>query len=120
MGTREAILCLRIIMGNMYRVNKPMYIVYIAFIDIEKVVDNVDWEKLFNMMKSINIYTKDRKIIQMLYLNEKAAISDKECKSWEEANIEKGVRQGCNLSPTLFNLYIEEALKELRENVLEE
>lgn len=32
-----------------------------------------------------------------------------------EANISKGVKQGCNLSPTLFNLYIEEALKEIRK-----
>lgn len=50
-----------------------------------------------------------------LYLNEKAVITEKESKSWEEANIEKGVRQGYNLSPTLFNLYIENALKKLRE-----
>jgi len=51
----------------------------------------------------------------LLYLNEKAVIIEKECKSWEEANIEKGCRQGCNLSPTLFNLYIEEVLKKIRE-----
>jgi len=53
---------------------------YIAFIDLEKAFDNIEWEKLFNMIKSINIDTKDRKFIQMLYLNEKAVISDKECK----------------------------------------
>jgi len=32
-----------------------------------------------------------------------------------EAKIAKGVRQGCTLSPFLFNLYIEEALKEVRK-----
>lgn len=112
-GTREAILCLRMIMEKMYRVNKPMYI---AFIDLEKAFDNVNWEILFNIMKTINIDIKDRRIIHKLCLNEKAVITDKRSRSWEEANIEKGVRQGCNLSPTLFNLYIENTLKQLRED----
>jgi len=35
-----------------------------------------------------------------------------------ETKITKGVRQGCNLSPSLFNLYVEETLKEVRkENI---
>jgi len=72
-GTREAILCLMMIMENMYRVNKPMYI---AFIDLEKAFDNVNWEILFNIMKLINIDIKDRRIIHRLYLNEKAVITD--------------------------------------------
>jgi len=70
-------------------------------------------------MKSISIDTKDGIIIQMLYLNEKAVIIEKECKSWEAANIEKGVRQGCNLSPTLFNLYIENTLQKLKGEDIE-
>jgi len=47
-------------------------------------------------MKTINIRIITR-IIHKLYLNEKAVITDKRSKSREEANIEKGVRQGCNL-----------------------
>lgn len=49
----------------------------------------------------------------MLYLNEKAVLIEKGNKLWEEANIEKGVRQQCNLSPTLLNMFTVRALKKL-------
>jgi len=44
---------------------------------------------------------------------------EKKSKAWEEVKIKKRVRQGCNLSPTLFNLYFENALKKLREEKIE-
>ena len=40
-------------------------------------------------------------------------IGDKE----REAKIQKGVRQGCVLSSMVFNLYIEEAMKELKDKI---
>ena len=33
----------------------------------------------------------------------------------EPQNIQKGVRQGCSLSTLLFNLYIEQAVKKVKE-----
>jgi hypothetical protein len=35
--------------------------------------------------------------------------------SKREATIRKGVRQGCNLSPLLFNIHIEQAINECKE-----
>jgi GTP-dependent phosphoenolpyruvate carboxykinase len=32
-----------------------------------------------------------------------------------EAKINKGVRQGCNLSPAIFNMYMEGAIKEIEK-----
>lgn len=32
-----------------------------------------------------------------------------------KAKIRKGVRQGCTLSPSLFNLYVQEAINKVRE-----
>ena len=32
-----------------------------------------------------------------------------------EASIRKAVRQGCSLSPPLFNVYSEEAINEIKE-----
>ena len=33
----------------------------------------------------------------------------------EKARIKKGVRQGCALSPAIFNVYIEKAINEIKE-----
>jgi len=69
-------------------------------------------------LEDIEIDYNDRKIIHNLYINEIAVIKAEKGNNQVEAKIVKGVRQGCNLSPTLFNLYIEEALKEIRkENI---
>jgi hypothetical protein len=35
--------------------------------------------------------------------------------SHEEAKINKGIRKGCNLSPAMFNIYLEEAIREAQD-----
>ena len=67
------------------------------------------------ILKMIKIDYRDRRIIIELYKQQTAFIKIKENK--REAAIRKGVRQGCNLSPLLFNVYTEQAVngcKELR------
>jgi len=114
-GTREAIICLRIIIEKMSRINKLQFI---AFVDLEKAFDIVKWTTLFKIMEDIGIDYNDKKYIYNLYINEIAVIKAEKGNNQVEAKIAKGVRQTCNLSPTLFNLYIEEALKEVRkENI---
>jgi len=95
----------------MFSINKP---IYIAFVDLEKAFDNVRWEKLFHIMDKIGIDFKDKRLIHKLYINKKAVIKG-EYDTYEEAKVRKGVKQVCNLSPILFNLYTEEELKDLRE-----
>lgn len=86
---REVNLCLRIIMEKMYKVNKLMYI---AFVNLERAFNNVNWETLSVILKYINIDTKDRKIIKELNLKEKAVLIEKKIKAWEEVKIETGGR----------------------------
>ena len=58
----------------------------------------------------IKIDYRDRRIIGELYKHQTTSIKIKESK--REAAIRKGGRQGCKLSPLLFNMYIEKAINE--------
>lgn len=109
-GTREPILALRMIIAKRLQKNKNTYI---AFIDLEKAFDRVDWNKLFSILKKIGISFKDRRIIHSLYKNQTVIIKSGETE--KEAKIRQGVRQGCALSPVLFNIYMEDALRKVRE-----
>ena len=109
-GTREAILALRILIEKRMEKNKPTFI---AFVDLEKAFDNVDWNSMLRILKEIGVLYNDRRIVHSLYKNQVAVIkSGPKC---EEARIKKGVRQGCALSPVIFNVYIEKAINEIKE-----
>ncbi|KAE9524312.1 hypothetical protein AGLY_015351 [Aphis glycines] len=88
---------------------------FIAFVDLEKAFDNVQWKELFKIPKITGIKYNDRRFIYNMYKSQTVIIQidGKE----QAAKIKKGVRQGCILSPMLFNLYIEEAMKELRVEI---
>jgi len=63
-GTRGAILCLREIVEKIFTVNKK---VYIAFVDLLKASDNVNWNVMIKILKMIKIVYRDRRIIRELY-----------------------------------------------------
>ena len=84
--------------------------VYIAFVDLLKVCDNVNWKVVMKILKMIIIDYRDRRIIRELYKHQTTSIKIKESK--REATIRKGVRKGCNVSPLLFNIYIKKAINE--------
>ena len=66
------------------------------------------------MLKQIGIDDKDYRIIHNLYFQQKAAIKLTEDLSYW-IDIKRGVRQGCVMSPDLFNLYSKFILWELEE-----
>ena len=111
-GTREAILSLRLIIERAFIREES---VYIGFIDLEKAFDNVNWEIMFKILKQAGIKFRERRLIYNLYQNQTAIINIGD--EQREAKIKKGVRQGCVLSPMIFNLYIEEAIKEFKDKI---
>ncbi|GFR83553.1 retrovirus-related Pol polyprotein LINE-1 [Elysia marginata] len=75
-------------------------------------VYTVRHEELFHILYSLDIDGKDLRILKTLYWKQTATVRvGGECS--EETRITRGVRQGCILSPDLFNLYSEMILREL-------
>ena len=103
--TRNAIFCLRTLAEKAIEKQKDLYI---CFIDYVKAFDRVKHKKLMEMLEHLEVDGKDLRLLANLYWNQRAAIrTDRELGDWIE--IGKGVRQGCVLSPDLFNLYGEHA-----------
>ena len=74
------------------------------------------WTKLFSILRNIGIEENIIKLIENLYNNQSAIIQVGTYYS-KPAQIEKGVRQGCLISPSLFNIYAEEMMNEALENI---
>ena len=102
-GTREGIFNLRMIMERYLEKKKD---VYMCFLDYQKAFDRVNHEKLINCLNSLGLDGKDVRLIASLYWSQKAVIRGREELS-PEVEIQKGVRQGCIISPLLFNIYSE-------------
>ena len=84
-----------------------------CFIDYSKAFDCVDHPTLWNMMEEMGIPEHMVQVIRSLYANQEAKVRT-EYGDTERFAIGKGVRQGCILSPYLFNMYIRHAnLEEL-------
>ena len=102
-GTREGIFCFNILAQKHIEVKREMYV---CFIDYAKAFDRVKHENLIQCLKEIGLDGKDIRIIANLYWHQQAAIRVENDIS-EYTPIQRGVRQGCVLSPILFNIYTE-------------
>ncbi len=78
---------------------------YCAFIDYQKAFDLVDRKSLWTKLLACNIKGKIMKLIYNLYQNTKASVKFNN-KLSQSFNCNIGVRQGDNLSPLLFVLFI--------------
>jgi hypothetical protein len=84
----------------------------LLFIDYEKAFDNVQRHTLFNILKSRHIPETLLKSIVDIYAQNKILIKFNKKKLSKPVEINKGVRQGCHLSPTPFNIYLDEIITE--------
>ena len=79
---------------------------YICFIDYAKAFDCVDHNKLWKILKEMGITDHLTCLLRNLYADQEATVrTGHGTTDWFQ--IGKGVRQGCIMSPCLFNLYAE-------------
>ena len=112
LGTREALFSLKVLCQKCTEMQTNLYL---CFIDFEKAFDKVQHNKLIEVLTKIGIDKKDIRIVKNLYWNQQASILTGFQKS-ENIKIERGVRQGCVLSPLLFNIYSEEIFSQALED----
>ena len=82
------------------------------FIDFKSAFDTIWRKALWKMLAHIGINKKIIKILETLYENSKCAVTiDGKLTEWFSVLV--GVRQGCLLSPTLFNIFLEFVINEI-------
>uniref|UniRef100_A0A3B3XJ11 Reverse transcriptase domain-containing protein n=1 Tax=Poecilia mexicana TaxID=48701 RepID=A0A3B3XJ11_9TELE len=83
-------------------------------LDAEKAYDTVGWEFLFQVMKRFGFCDRFIQCIKNVYSSPKARIKINGSLS-NQITLQRGCRQGCPLSPLLFNLFIEPLAQVIRE-----
>lgn len=106
-GTREQILNVRQIIEKARKFNIK---IYLAFVDYSKAFDSVQWEQLWHVLKQMNTPTHLIHLISQLYRHNIAWVRIGQTLT-EELHLEAGVRQGCILSPILYNIYSEHIMR---------
>ena len=80
--------------------------IYFCFIDYAKVFACVDHNKLWKILKEMEMPDHLTYLLRNLYTGQEATVrTEHGTTDWFQ--IGKGVRQGCILSPCLFNLFTE-------------
>ena len=86
---------------------------YAAFMDLEKAYDRVDWDALWDVLKIYGVGGQLLQGIKAFYQGANACVKIGGELS-ESFCIKTGVRQGCVMSPWLFNVYMDGVIREMK------
>ena len=90
-----------------------LLIPFLCFIDYAKAFDHVDHNKLWKILKEMGIPDHLTSLLRNLYAGQEATVRTRHgTTDWFQ--IGKGIRQGCILSPCLFNFYAEYIMRNAR------
>ena len=91
-----------------------------CIIDLQKAYDTVDRTLLWQVLTRIGVPTQMIAVIQQFHHGMRACVrpGDGVCSDWFE--VEQGLRQGCVLSPLLFNIFFAAVLTVVLQRFSEE
>lgn len=90
---------------------------HIIFIDLKKAYDSVPVKQLWQAMKDSGIQTNYINAVKQLYKDNISRVKIGNNYS-DEFIVNKGLRQGCCISPTLFKVYINRVLRDWRRKCM--
>ena len=112
-GTRNQIGNIRNLMEKCREFQHP---VFLCFIDYSKAFDCIQHKRLWKIMNEMGFPTHIIQLIQALNQDQEAKVRS-ENGDTEWFTIGQGVRQGCILSPYLFNIYAEYIMRQALDEV---
>ena len=115
--TSDHILTLKNLVKKYVTIGKEK--LYVCFVDFEKAFDSVWHKGLFKKLENYGIDGQALNLIIDLYRKTRCSVKV-ENNITEFFSYEKGVRQGCPLSPLLFNLYVNDLLDTINKNSTED
>ena len=88
----------------------------LTFVDLSAAYDSVNRQALFRAMDAIGLGGKVQQVIGSLYQNDRI-IFEVNNSSTKPLHLTQGVRQGCNLLPTLFNILLKQVADQLQDSL---
>ena len=112
-GTRDHIFNLQLIIQKCREMGKELRI---CFIDYSKAFDCVKHRELWNTLTEMGFGRRITSLIKGLYEGQESAVRlESGLTDWFP--VQKGVRQGCILSPYLFSIYTEKIMRDVNWDV---
>ena len=88
---------------------------YCCYIDVKKAFDRVWRDGLWHRLRRSGVEGKMLRVLKAMYVDVKAAVLMADGSLTDEFPIATGVRQGCVLSPTLFNIFINDLIVQVKK-----
>ena len=110
----DQLFIIRQLSEKMIEKNKKMVV---ACVDVQKAYDRVGRNKLWNVLEEYGVTGRLLRAIRSLYEKSEACVRVKdELSRCNWFPISQGVRQGCVMSPWLFNVFMDKIVREGMEN----
>ena len=107
-GTTEVIVLMKEISEASVRRKEKFYC---SFVDFSKAFDRVPLKEMFESMRSMGAPEGVVNIVSQCTPEPKGRMQGSSCQSWIKTPL--GCRQGCPLSPLLFNSYLEAIIRQM-------
>ena len=116
-GTADCIYILKTLIEKYVKKRscKTQNLLFSCFIDFQKAFDCIPRDKLFAKLRNNGITGKFYSLLRSMYTSDKSCIKQDNILT-ETFPCHTGVKQGCMLSPTLFNLFLSDLPQALTEH----